>query len=61
MNSHHHEQHDQGMAYRDPVCGMSTDKEGEYIRHDHAGRSYYFCSEHCLTKFKQDPRAFAEK
>lgn len=64
MNSHKHEQQhlgEQGMIYRDPICGMSTDKEGEFIRYDHDGRSYYFCSEHCLTRFKQDPHAFAEK
>ena len=64
MNSHHHEKHQQGaqdMIYRDPVCGMTTDKEGEYIRHEHDGRTFYFCSEHCLARFKQDPQAFAEK
>jgi Cu+-exporting ATPase len=64
MNSHQHEKHehgDYGKGYRDPVCGMSTDREGEYIRHDHEGRSYYFCSEHCLARFKQDPQAFEEK
>jgi Cu+-exporting ATPase len=44
--------------YRDPVCGMSTDREDQFIRHTHDGKSYYFCSDHCLTKFKADPEKF---
>jgi Cu+-exporting ATPase len=44
--------------YTDPVCGMSTDQEGQFIQHKHDGKSYYFCSGHCLTKFKADPEKF---
>jgi len=64
MNSHQHEKHEHGAhgtIYKDPVCGMSTDKADEYIRLDHEGRVYYFCSEHCLARFKQDPQVFADK
>ena len=64
MNSHQqarYEHGEHGMVYRDPVCGMSTDKADEYIRYDHEGRTYYFCSEHCLARFKQDPQAFTKK
>ena len=68
MNSHHHEEHQQGAhgneakrLYTDPICGMSTEKEGEFIRHEHDGRSYYFCSGHCLEKFKQDPQVSAKE
>ena len=44
--------------YTDPVCGMSTDQEGKFIHHQHDGKSYYFCSEHCLTTFKTNPSKF---
>ncbi len=42
---HQHSDENKGQ-YTDPVCGMSTDKEGEFIHHKHEGRSYYFCSAH---------------
>ncbi|PIP06412.1 MAG: copper-transporting ATPase [Syntrophobacterales bacterium CG_4_8_14_3_um_filter_49_14] len=41
--------------YVDPVCGMSTGEEGKFIHHQHDGKDYYFCSRHCLAKFKTDP------
>jgi Cu+-exporting ATPase len=44
--------------YTDPVCGMSTDQEGQFMQHKHDGKSYYFCSGHCLSKFKADPEKF---
>jgi Cu+-exporting ATPase len=40
---------------------MSTDQEGKFIHHKHDGKSYYFCSEHCLTTFKTDPDKFTGK
>lgn len=61
MNSHHNEEHHHSRSYKDPVCGMTTEKEGEFIHHKHNGTSYYFCSEHCLVKFKTDPDAFTGK
>ncbi|HSH13183.1 MAG TPA: HAD-IC family P-type ATPase, partial [Desulfurivibrionaceae bacterium] len=46
------------VNFTDPVCGMSTEREDRFRRYDHAGQPYYFCSEHCLNKFKEDPGAF---
>ena len=40
---------------KDPVCGMTTDSPESYIAYEHQGETYYFCSEHCLEKFKADP------
>ena len=40
---------------RDPVCGMTTDSPESYLNYDYEGETYYFCSEHCLEKFKADP------
>lgn len=38
----------------DPVCGMKVDSEsGRSL--EHAGRHYYFCSQHCVEKFSSDP------
>jgi uncharacterized protein len=34
----------------DPVCGMKVDKE-RARRIEHDGRTYYFCSEHCMGRF----------
>ncbi|MDX1566027.1 MAG: HAD-IC family P-type ATPase, partial [Phycisphaeraceae bacterium] len=39
---------------KDPVCGMDV-KEDAPLHHEHEGRTYRFCSEGCLEKFKQDP------
>jgi len=62
MNRHHKDEHhhsnDNKKPFTDPVCGMTTDREGAFILHKYDGRSYYFCSEHCLTKFKAEPDVF---
>jgi len=44
--------------YVDPVCGMKTEDESAYKHHEHEGESFYFCSDKCLTKFKNDPDAY---
>jgi YHS domain-containing protein len=38
----------------DPVCGMRVDRS-KALRVLHAGRSYFFCSEHCREQFEADP------
>ncbi|MFA5180541.1 MAG: heavy metal translocating P-type ATPase [Syntrophales bacterium] len=57
----HHQSKEGKSQYTDPVCGMSTDQEGKFIRHKHDGKDYYFCSEHCLAEFKADPEKFTDK
>jgi YHS domain-containing protein len=32
------------------VCGMKVDK-GKAINTDLGGKTFYFCSEHCLKRF----------
>lgn len=51
----------QAKSFVDPVCGMSTEDETAFKRHQHAGEHFYFCSDKCLTKFKNDPDAYAGK
>jgi hypothetical protein len=41
----------------DPVCGMTIDKS-KAVQTDFGGRTYYFCSEHCLSAFGGDPDGF---
>src|SRR5262245_24496970 len=47
-----------GGSHIDPVCGMTVDPAtaaGSFI---YAGHEYYFCSRHCLEKFKANPAAY---
>ena len=39
----------------DPICGMNVDPSRAAGKHEHNGQTYYFCSQHCLAKFKEDP------
>ncbi len=39
----------------DPVCGMRVDPHKTAHRHEFHGRTYYFCSAGCKTKFAADP------
>ena len=57
-NTPDHSSHDHAARYIDPVCGMSTEDEKAFIRHEHEGKVYYFCSDACLAKFKDDPARF---
>jgi Cu+-exporting ATPase len=42
----------------DPVCGMRVQPEGAAGSYAHEGKTYYFCSPGCLSKFRADPAAF---
>jgi Cu+-exporting ATPase len=46
-----------GMA-TDPVCGMTVDPTTAAGSADFRGTTYWFCSTHCLAKFKNDPQRF---
>jgi len=45
---------------RDPVCGMSVHPHSTEYRHQHAGRTYYFCSAECRSKFAVNPEPYVE-
>ncbi len=61
-HSHGHAHRGQGEDLKegvlDPVCGMTVDPHKTPHRHQHAGRSYYFCSAGCRTKFAADPARY---
>jgi len=40
---------------RDPVCGMEVDPASAAGQSEHAGITYYFCSEGCRKAFQNDP------
>lgn len=43
----------------DPVCGMKVDPAKARHRAEHDGKTFYFCSERCRTKFAEDPAKYA--
>jgi uncharacterized membrane protein YraQ (UPF0718 family)/YHS domain-containing protein len=42
----------------DPVCAMTVDR-AKALRAEHAGATYYFCSQGCKDAFQQDPERYA--
>ncbi len=48
----------QSVAATDPVCGMNVDPATTGYRAEHAGKSYFFCSAHCLERFRAEPERF---
>jgi Cu+-exporting ATPase len=45
-------------AALDPVCGMTVKWQSAAGSFEHAAVTYFFCSAHCLEKFRQDPTRF---
>ncbi len=45
---------------KDPVCGMdvSADSPHSFVN---SGETFYFCCDHCLKKFKDDPEKYLKK
>jgi len=43
----------------DPVCGMEVAEESGHHA-EHEGKSYHFCSEHCLHKFTANPSQYVQ-
>ncbi|GAB6273052.1 MAG: heavy metal translocating P-type ATPase [Smithella sp.] len=44
----------------DPVCNMVVSSDSQY-HYYYANKDYYFCSEHCLHKFKDHPEQYINK
>ncbi len=45
---------------KDPICNMVVSDDSEY-HYSYKGKEYYFCSEHCLQKFKNHPEQYIER
>jgi len=42
----------------DPVCGMSFDPAKAVATVEHAGQTYYFCTEACRKQFEAEPTRY---
>ncbi|AJZ56434.1 copper-translocating P-type ATPase (plasmid) [Paraburkholderia fungorum] len=42
----------------DPVCGMTVEENAAEAHASHQGRTYHFCSAHCLQRFEADPARY---
>jgi len=42
----------------DPVCGMTVEPATARFRHEHAGRTYWFCCRRCMERFAAEPARF---
>jgi Cu+-exporting ATPase len=40
---------------RDPVCGMDVEPQSATGSYEYDGKTYFFCSHHCLKKFVSEP------
>ena len=49
------------MTKIDPICHMTVDPTRAAGQHEYKGETYYFCSTHCLHKFREDPERFLNK
>ncbi len=44
---------------RDPVCQMEIPPASAVGSESHDGQTFYFCSAHCMSEFRQDPHKYA--
>jgi Cu+-exporting ATPase len=45
------------VAHIDPICGMTVADDSPR-RFEFGGKTYFFCSDHCMKKFSADPPAY---
>ncbi len=43
---------------KDPICGMMFDPTDSELQFEYLGERFYFCSDHCLKKFKDNPVSY---
>ena len=49
------------MSSIDPVCGMTVNPATAAGHADYQGKTYHFCSQHCVHAFRADPEKFLGK
>ncbi|WP_404362817.1 heavy metal translocating P-type ATPase [Marinobacter sp.] len=63
-HTHHHdhdsEDHQGEHEVKDPVCGMSVDPHEAEHRSQHEGKTWYFCSSRCKSRFDEDPEQYLD-
>ncbi len=60
MRKMHHHKCMEDMKIKDPVCGMEINKENAK-KLTYKGKTYYFCSDSCMNKFKKNPKKYEKK
>lgn len=45
----------------DPVCRIKLTPEEAKAKQDYRGMTYYFCSEECKERFRQNPEAIRKE
>jgi P-type Cu+ transporter len=50
-----------GSIVIDPVCGMTVDPLKSAGTYEDEGRTYHFCSAHCLAKFRNEPAKYLKE
>ena len=43
---------------KDPVCGMQVDEKSAAAKSERDGKTFYFCSSDCKTKFESNPQRY---
>jgi Cu+-exporting ATPase len=51
----------QNQLELDPICGMTVDPDRAAGSYEYQGKTYYFCSTHCLHRFRENPEQFLQK
>ena len=52
----------EGIAAKDPVCGMNVDPNGLHaIRMQYGGKTHFFCSDQCRKNFEKTPEKYLPK
>src|SRR5438128_11603850 len=59
MESSKNSKIEQGVFAVDAVCGMRVDPATAAHRYEYQGKSFYFCCQHCLEKFRAEPNKYA--
>ncbi|WP_027330542.1 heavy metal translocating P-type ATPase [Marinimicrobium agarilyticum] len=62
MTEHQHAHHGGDGSgehtVKDPVCGMSVNPQTAKHRSEHTGKTWYFCSAKCRSKFDETPEKY---
>ena len=46
---------------KDPICGMTVEPQTAAGSFEYRGHTYYFCSRHCLERFRAEPEKYVAK
>ncbi|WP_373533452.1 heavy metal translocating P-type ATPase [Vampirovibrio sp.] len=59
--SHDKEVKEVALSKVDPICGMTVNPETTELKSTYQGETFYFCSQHCHSKFEANPKQALSK